>query len=86
MEQGAEWQKKLCTGLVGNAGIMGLHHTAYRCRNSEETRQFYEEFLGLPLVEALMIESSKTGDELNLLHTFYQLDDGSCVAFFEVGL
>ena len=29
--------------------IKGLHHSAYRCCNSEETRKFYEDFLGLPL-------------------------------------
>ena len=33
--------------------IKGLHHNAYRCRDSEETRRFYEDFLGLPLVDAL---------------------------------
>ena len=27
--------------------IKGLHHNAYRCRDSEETRRFYEGFLGL---------------------------------------
>ena len=32
--------------------IKGLHHNAYRCRDSEETREFYEDFLGLPLAEA----------------------------------
>ena len=32
--------------------IKGLHHNAYRCRDSEETRRFYEDFLGLPLVNA----------------------------------
>ena len=30
--------------------IKGLHHTAYRCNDLEETRKFYEDFLGLPLV------------------------------------
>ena len=29
--------------------IKSLHHNAYRCRDSEETRQFYEDFLGLRL-------------------------------------
>ena len=24
--------------------IKGLHHNAYRCRDSEQTRQFYEDF------------------------------------------
>ena len=39
--------------------IRGLHHSAYRCRNSEETRRFYEDFLGLPLVGALQIAETK---------------------------
>ncbi len=63
--------------------IKGLHHNAYRCRDSEETRRFYEEFLGLPLVHTLNIEETKTGRDTSVLHTFYQLDDGSCLAFFE---
>ena len=33
--------------------IRKLHHNAYRCRDSEQTRAFYEDFLGLPLVEAM---------------------------------
>jgi catechol 2,3-dioxygenase-like lactoylglutathione lyase family enzyme len=64
--------------------IKGLHHNAYRCRDSEETRQFYEDFLGLPLVHAFPIRESKTGRKTEALHSFYGLDDGSCLAFFEV--
>ena len=65
--------------------IKGLHHNAYRCRDSEETRKFYEDFLGLPLVHTLKIEETKTGRATGtgVLHTFFQLDDGSCLAFFE---
>jgi catechol 2,3-dioxygenase-like lactoylglutathione lyase family enzyme len=63
--------------------IKGLHHNAYRCRDSEETRAFYEDFLGLPLAEALPIGTTKTGRETNVLHTFYELGDGSYLAFFE---
>jgi catechol 2,3-dioxygenase-like lactoylglutathione lyase family enzyme len=63
--------------------IKGLHHAAYRCRNSEETRKFYEDFLGLPLVDALPIGTTITGRAANVLHTFFAMDDGSCVAFFE---
>jgi len=29
--------------------IKGLHHWAYRCRDAEEIRHFYEDILGLPL-------------------------------------
>ena len=63
--------------------IRGLHHNAYRCRDSEETRRFYEDFLGLPLAEALEIRSTKTGRATDVLHTFYRLGDGSFLAFFE---
>ena len=63
--------------------IKGLHHSAYRCRDSEETRQFYEEFLGLPLANAFEISETKTGRETSVLHSFYQLGDGSFLAFFE---
>lgn len=63
--------------------IRKLHHNAYRCRDSEATRQFYEDFLGLPLVEAFEIKQTKTGRDAKVLHSFYQLDDGSHLAFFE---
>lgn len=58
--------------------IKGLHHNAYRCRDSEETRTFYEDFLELRLVSAFEIDGGRA------LHTFFEMDDGSCLAFFEV--
>ncbi|WP_341890451.1 VOC family protein [Variovorax sp. YR752] len=63
--------------------IHGLHHSAYRCRDSERTRAFYEDFLGLPLAGALRIETTKTGRRTDVLHTFFRLGDGSFLAFFE---
>ena len=63
--------------------IKGLHHAAYRCRDSEETRAFYEDFLGLPFVGALEINTTKTGRGTKVLHTFFEMDDGSFLAFFE---
>jgi len=64
--------------------IKGLHHNAYRCRDSEETRAFYEDFLGLVLVNAFEITETKSGRRTAALHSFYAMDDGSCLAFFEV--
>ena len=63
--------------------IKGLHHNAYRCRDSEQTRKFYEDFLGLPLQHAFEIKQTMTGRESKLLHSFYQMADGSFLAFFE---
>lgn len=65
--------------------IKGLHHNAYRCRDAEETRRFYEDFLGLPLVNAFRIDTTMTSRKTGtgVLHAFFQLDDGSSLAFFE---
>lgn len=63
--------------------LKGLHHNAYRCRDAEETRRFYEDFLGLPLTNAFVISETKSGRPTNTLHAFYALDDGSSLAFFE---
>ena len=63
--------------------IRGLHHNAYRCRDSEETRRFYEDFLGLPLADAFEISETKSGRKTRVLHSFYRMGDGSFLAFFE---
>ncbi len=63
--------------------IRKLHHNAYRCRDSEATRKFYEDFLGMRLAETLEINETKSGRKTSTLHTFYELDDGSYLAFFE---
>ena len=63
--------------------IKGLHHNAYRCRDSEETRRFYEDFLGLPLAVTLELGETKTGRATRALHTLYAMGDGSFLAFFE---
>ena len=63
--------------------ILKLHHSAYRCKDSEETRKFYEDFLELKLVKVLEIKNTKTNRSTDVLHTFYQLEDKSCIAFFE---
>ena len=62
--------------------LKGVHHNAYRCRDSEETRGFYEDFLLLPLVTAFQIKATKTVRDAKLLHPFYQMADVSCLAFF----
>lgn len=68
---------------MSEIAIEQLHHAAYRCRDSEETRAFYEDFLELPLVEALGIGTTETGRDANVLHTFFQMANGACLAFFE---
>ena len=64
--------------------LMGLHHSANRCRDAEETRVFYEEFLGLPLSCSLRRDRTEAGVETPLLHIFFEMRDGSYLAFFEL--
>jgi catechol 2,3-dioxygenase-like lactoylglutathione lyase family enzyme len=66
----------------GGAIIKGLHHYAYRYRDSEETRRFYEDCPGLPLAHTLEIKETKSGRRTETLHTFCRLDGGSCLALF----
>lgn len=66
--------------------IRGLHHYAYRCRDAEETRKFYEDLLGLPLVHVLYNEAvPSTREKTPHVHIFFQMLDGSFLAFFDLG-
>jgi len=68
------------------AHIRGLHHFAWRCRDAEETRHFYEDLMGLPLVHVVK-ESivPSTGEHCPFVHLFFQFADGSHIAFFDLG-
>ncbi|HWH83174.1 MAG TPA: VOC family protein [Burkholderiaceae bacterium] len=63
---------------------MRLHHLASVVRDQERNRQFIEDVLGFELV-ATWAERVKMEDvgEQSFCHTFYALDDGSALAFFQ---
>lgn len=63
--------------------VRRLDHAAYRCRDTEETRQFYEDILGMRLSTALEISATKTDRPVRIMHSFFEMDDNSFVAFFE---
>jgi catechol 2,3-dioxygenase-like lactoylglutathione lyase family enzyme len=65
--------------------LKGVHHSAFRCRDAEETRAFYEDILGLPLKAAFVFEEEPgSGRPLPYMHLFFGLGDGNHVAFFDV--
>lgn len=67
--------------------LNSFHHVAFRCRDSEETAHFYTEILGLKFSHAVANDYvGSTGEFSPHLHTFFELDDGSSIAFFEVPL
>lgn len=66
--------------------VRRLHHFAYRCRDAEQTRAFYEDLLGLPLTHVIRAEIvPSTGEYCPYVHIFFELGDGSSVAFFDLG-
>lgn len=66
--------------------LRGIHHSAFRCRDAEETRAFYEDLLGFPLAAALIIEpgGKATSRDRAFMHLFFELNDGNYIAFFDV--
>jgi len=60
-----------------------LHHTAYVTRDLEATRKFYEELIGLPLIATWCEIDELFGAERVYCHLFFELGDGSALAFFK---
>ncbi len=72
--------------LPAPAPIHQLHHFAYRARDAEETRHFYEDILGLPLYHIIQSDHvPSTGEYCPYTHFFFRLQDGSFIAFFDLG-
>src|SRR6266487_1770461 len=58
--------------------VQGVHHLALICRDVEETIQFYQEFLGFPLVE--LVENR---DYAGSSHFFFDIGNHNLLGFFD---
>ena len=67
--------------------IANVHHVAYKCRDAEEARHFYEDILGLEFVAAIedVIESPPDNKPVPFIHVFFAMSSGECIAFFDIG-
>lgn len=66
--------------------LKGLYHFSFPCRDGEETRKFYEDVLGLPLVNCMTSDRiPSSGEEKSYAHFFFEMGDGSYLAFFDLG-
>ena len=63
-----------------------LHHVAYRCRDAQETVEFYTKVLGLKYAagEQSPEGARPYGEEVDLIHIFFECGDGSYIAFFDL--
>lgn len=77
-----------------------LHHVAYRCRDAQTTVDFYTKVVGLPYVAGLKSQENHVPSwpyqpegepaqkvvaaPADSIHIFFELGDGSYLAFFDV--
>jgi len=77
-----------------------LHHVAYRCRDAQRTVDFYTKVVGLKYAAAIMPPENTrlswplnepgkparkvVDNESDSIHIFFELGDGSYLAFFDV--
>lgn len=62
-----------------------LNHIAYPTWNSQATHDFYTEVLKCEFLAAIQLDVvPSSGARTPYLHTFFGLQDGSAIAFFEV--
>lgn len=65
--------------------LQRLHHVAYRCLNAAETVEFYTSVIGLKFAHAIAQDRVPSTQEFSPhLHVFFELGDGSYLAFFEL--
>jgi catechol 2,3-dioxygenase-like lactoylglutathione lyase family enzyme len=62
-----------------------LHHHAFAVRDQEANRAFIEDVLGIPLTATWCERALNPtlGREVDYCHTFYEMADGSALAFFQ---
>ena len=65
-------------GARPSTTVQGVHHAAFICRDVEETIQFYQEFLGFPLVE--LVENR---DYAGSSHFFFDIGNRNLLGFFD---
>jgi glyoxylase I family protein len=73
-----------CTEMtLADNPVKRMHHHAYACWDSEETRHFYEDILGMPLIATIVFDDPLRDDGSRYCHTVFQIADGHTLAFFE---
>ena len=73
------------TAITNLTPLHHIHHMAFRCRDAEQTRWFYEDVLGFTLSAAMVFdEEPGSNKKIDYMHLFFQMGDNNFVAFFDV--
>ena len=65
--------------------LQKLHHVAYRCDDAAATVVFYRDVIGLKFAHAIAQDRVPSTQAFEPhLHVFFELADGSYIAFFEL--
>lgn len=78
------WRDELRAKYLKGAGARpvstarGIHHAAFVCKDVEQTIEFYQDFLGFPLVE--LVENR---DYAGSSHFFFDLGNRTLLGFFD---
>lgn len=76
--------KKGQTWTSAESAIRSLHHVAFRCFDAEETRRYYEEFLGFEFCAALPSEVDLGGKKVECLQVLFRMENGDFFSFYDV--
>lgn len=60
-----------------------LHHNAHVTTDMAAVREFYEDIVGYKLVATWAEKTDLFGRERTYMHCFFDIGDGSCLAFFQ---
>jgi catechol 2,3-dioxygenase-like lactoylglutathione lyase family enzyme len=64
--------------------VRAIHHAAFRCRDAQETREFYEKLVGLEFAGAMYYDKDpETGERRPYVHIFFKMTGGDFLAFFD---
>lgn len=64
--------------------VQSLHQMSFRCVDAEETRKFYEDFLGLEFYAALPTRVKSGDREVEALQILFRMASGNFFSFYDV--
>ena len=64
--------------------VQSMHHVSYRCYDPEETRRYYEDFLGLEFSAAIPSTVDIAGTPVECLLMLFRMAKGDFISFYHV--